>query len=165
MATGRLVLGLFTQKRKMSHYILALFGFASLVYTGLFFLSLDGATYGAIFLAGISISALLPFMITLAGLFYSEMAGTVLGFIKVAAGIGGILLPLFMSLVAKAASFQASEDLHLAFGLSAHEVPGWPGERERPSLRRKKRKGSYPMTSSCCSHLIIFFVVIEPFVI
>ena len=108
MATGRLVLGLFTQKRKMSYYILALFGLASFVYTGLFFLSLDGATYGAIFLAGISISALLPFMITLAGLLYSEMAGTVLGFIKVAAGIGGILLPLFMSLVAKSVSFQAS---------------------------------------------------------
>jgi fucose permease len=108
MATGRLVLGFFTGKRQISHYILALFGFASLVYTGLFFLSLDGATYGAIFLAGISISALLPFMITLAGLLYSEMAGTVLGFIKVAAGIGGILLPLFMSLVAKAVSFQAS---------------------------------------------------------
>lgn len=108
MATGRLVLGLFTQKRKMSYYILALFGLASFVYTGLFFLSLDGATYGAIFLAGISISALLPFMITLAGLLYSEMAGTVLGFIKVAAGIGGILLPLFMSLVARSVSFQAS---------------------------------------------------------
>jgi fucose permease len=108
MATGRLILGLFTQKRTMSYYILALFGLASFVYTGLFFLSLDGATYGAIFLAGISISALLPFMITLAGLLYSEMAGTVLGFIKVAAGIGGILLPLFMSLVAKSVSFQAS---------------------------------------------------------
>jgi fucose permease len=108
MATGRLILGLFTHKKKMTHYILALFGIASLVYTGLFFLSLDGATYGVIFLAGISISALLPFMITLAGLLYSEMAGTVLGFIKVAAGIGGILLPLFMSLVAKAVSFQAS---------------------------------------------------------
>ena len=108
MATGRLVLGLFTQKRKMSYYILALFGLASFVYTGLFFLSLDRATYGAIFLAGISISALLPFMITLAGLLYSEMAGTVLGFIKVAAGIGGILLPLFMSLVARSVSFQAS---------------------------------------------------------
>jgi len=36
------------------------------------------------------------------------MAGTVLGFIKAAAGIGGILLPLFLSLVATAVSFQAS---------------------------------------------------------
>ena len=108
MATGRLFLGFFTRKRHISRYILALFGLASLAYTGLFFLSLDGATYGAVFLAGISISAVLPFMITLAGLLYSEMAGTVLGFIKVAAGIGGILLPLFMSLVAKAVSFQAS---------------------------------------------------------
>jgi MFS family permease len=42
MATGRVVLGLFTRKRQIPQYILALFGLASLVYTGLFFLRLDG---------------------------------------------------------------------------------------------------------------------------
>jgi fucose permease len=108
MATGRLVLGLFTHKRQISLYILALFGLSALVYTGLFFLSLDGLSYVAIFLAGISISALLPFMITLAGLLYQDVAGTALGLIKAAAGLGGILLPLLMSIVAKAVSFQAS---------------------------------------------------------
>ena len=36
------------------------------------------------------------------------MAGTALGLIKVAAGLGGILLPLLMSLFAKSMSFQAS---------------------------------------------------------
>jgi fucose permease len=108
MATGRVVLGLFTRKRQIPQYILALFGLASLVYTGLFFLRLDGLSYVAIFLAGISLSAILPLTITLAGLLYEEIAGTALGLIKVAAGLGGILLPLLMSLVAKSVSFQAS---------------------------------------------------------
>ena len=108
MATGRLVLGLYTSKRQIWLYILVLFGLSALVYTGLFFLSLDGLSYVAIFLAGVSISALLPFMIALAGLLYQDVAGTALGLIKTAAGLGGILLPLLMSLVAKAVSFQAS---------------------------------------------------------
>jgi fucose permease len=108
MATGRIGLGLFTHKRQIPQYILALFGLASLVYTGLFFLSLDELSYVAIFLAGISLSAILPLTITLAGLLYEEIAGTALGLIKVAAGLGGILLPLLMSLVAKSVSFQAS---------------------------------------------------------
>jgi nitrate/nitrite transporter NarK len=59
-------------------------------------------------MAGVSLSGLLPLMITLAGLLYKEVAGTVLGIVKVAAGLGGILLPLFMSLVARSFSFQVS---------------------------------------------------------
>jgi hypothetical protein len=47
-------------------------------------------------------------MLTMAGLLYKEVAGTVLGTIKVAIPVGGILLPFFMSLIAKYASFQVS---------------------------------------------------------
>jgi len=45
---------------------------------------------------------------TFAGLYYPESAGTVLGTIKVAIPIGGIILPLGMSLLAKISSFQIS---------------------------------------------------------
>jgi len=108
MATGRILLGFFTRREQILQHILALFGISFLGYTALFFLELDGLTYAAIFLAGISLSALLPLMITLAGLLYEEIAGTVLGFIKVAAGLGGIVLPLIMSLVAQLVSFRLS---------------------------------------------------------
>jgi fucose permease len=108
MATGRLFLGFFTQKEQISQYILALFGLSFLFFTGLYFLNLGGLAYIAIYLAGISLSALLPLMITLAGLLYQDMAGTVLGIIKVAAGLGGILLPFLMSLIAKSVSLQVS---------------------------------------------------------
>jgi MFS family permease len=108
MATGRVAFGLFTRKGQIPQYILALFGLAALVYTGLFFLNLDGLSYVAVFLAGISLSAILPLIITVVGMLYGEIAGTALGLIKVAAGLGGILLPLLMSLVAKSMSFRAS---------------------------------------------------------
>ena len=109
MAAGRLVLGYLTRKeQQIPQFILALFGFSFLVYAGLFFTTLDGLTYVAIFMAGVSLSALLPLMITLAGLLYKEVASTVLGVVKVAAALGGILLPLLMSLIARSISFQAS---------------------------------------------------------
>ncbi len=108
MAVGRLFLGFLARRERLTRYILTLFGLSFLIYTGLFFTHYDGFTYLAIFLAGVSLSALLPLMITLAGLLYQDMAGTVLGIVKVAAGLGGILLPLLMSVVARSLSFQAS---------------------------------------------------------
>ena len=127
MASGRLVLGFVVQEEHITGYILGLFGLSFLFFTGLFFLDLGGLTYLAIYLAGLSLSALLPLMITLAGLLYAEMAGMVLGVIKVAAGLGGILLPFLMSLVAKYASLQVSLLLFpiaflLAFALMAVEM-------------------------------------------
>jgi predicted MFS family arabinose efflux permease len=108
MATGRLFVGFFTQKEQISQVILGLFGLSSLVFTGLYFLNLAELTYIAIYFAGLTLSALLPLMITLAGLRYKDMAGTVLGIIKVAAGLGGVLIPFFMSLIAKYLSLQVS---------------------------------------------------------
>jgi fucose permease len=108
MATGRVAFGLFTRQRQIPQYILALFALAATVYAGLFLVSLNGLSYVAVFLAGISLSEILPLIITLAGIVYEEIAGTALGLVKVAAGLGGILLPLLMSLAAKSISFRAS---------------------------------------------------------
>jgi ACS family hexuronate transporter-like MFS transporter len=108
IATGRIFLGFFTRKDQILQYILVLFGLSFLFFTGLYFLNLGGLTYIAVYLAGISLSALLPLILTLAGLLYPDIAGTVLGTIKVAAGLGGILLPFFMSLIANSASLQMS---------------------------------------------------------
>ena len=108
IASGRLILGFIAQKEQLSQYLLVLFGISILIYGALYLFNLGWFTYAAIYLAGISMSALLPMMLTMAGLLYKEVAGTVLGTIKVAIPVGGILLPFFMSLVAKYASFQVS---------------------------------------------------------
>jgi predicted MFS family arabinose efflux permease len=108
IASGRLFVGFFTQKEQIPQYILALAGLACLVFSGLYFLNLGGLTYMAIYLAGISFSALLPLVITLAGLLYKDIAGTVLGAIKVAIPLGGFLLSFFMSVIAKYVSLQVS---------------------------------------------------------
>jgi predicted MFS family arabinose efflux permease len=108
IASGRVFVGYFTHKEQISRYILTLFGLSSLSFTGLFFLNLGSLIYVAIYLAGIAISALLPLMITLAGLIYKDMAGTVIGTIKLAIPLGGILIPFLMSIIARYLSLQAS---------------------------------------------------------
>jgi fucose permease len=122
LAIGRLLVGFFTQKTRLTPYLLILLGLSVLFLSGLFFLPLSGLIYPAIFLAGLAMSAILPLIITLAGLLYHEMAGTVLGVIKTAIPVGGILLPFLISITTQYASFQVSLLLFplaclLAFGI------------------------------------------------
>lgn len=108
IAAGRLIVGFFSRKEQITQVILVLFGSAFITFSVLYFLKLGQWTYLGIFLAGLSISALLPLMITLAGQIYPQMAGTVIGSIKVAIPIGGILVPLLMSLVANQTTLQVA---------------------------------------------------------
>jgi fucose permease len=108
IASGRLLVGFFSQKSQIVTYLLGLLGFASLFFSGLFFFPWGNATYPLIFLAGLAISAILPLLLTLAGLLYQEMAGTAMGILKAAIPVGGILLPFLMSMLAQYVSFQVS---------------------------------------------------------
>jgi predicted MFS family arabinose efflux permease len=108
MATGRLSVGFFTERDQIPRNILTLCGLSFLFFLGLYFVNLRGFTLVMIYLAGIAISALLPLMITLAGLIYEDMAGTVLGIIKVAIPLGGILIPFIMSIVSQYSSFEVA---------------------------------------------------------
>jgi FHS family glucose/mannose:H+ symporter-like MFS transporter len=108
IASGRLILGFLAQKEQLPQYLLSLFGASILIYGALYLFDLGWFTYLIIYLAGISMSSLLPMMLTMAGLLYKDIAGTVLGTIKVAIPVGGILLPFLMSLAANYASFQIS---------------------------------------------------------
>ena len=108
MALGRVIIGIFAPQDKINQILLTLFGTSVIIYSILFFFDLQFLTYGVIFLAGLSISALLPLMLAKAGLIYNEMAGTVLGSIKVAIPIGGILIPFAMSNLVKYWSFSLS---------------------------------------------------------
>jgi fucose permease len=108
IAIGRLVIGLLTSKDKIIRNLKVLFGSGVLVFFGLYFLDLDRFAYLIIFIAGITISAMLPLVITLAGLLYEDITGTVIGAIKVGIPIGGILIPFIMSLVVNWSNLQTS---------------------------------------------------------
>jgi len=127
VAAGRVFVGFFTQKEQIPKLILVLLGLSFVVFTGLYSLNLGEMTYLAICLAGCVISAILPLLITLAGLLFKDAAGIALGAIKVAAGLGGILIPFLMSIIANYVSFQASLILFpvaflLAFCVLFHEL-------------------------------------------
>jgi MFS family permease len=108
VAGGRLFVGFFTHRDQIVQYLLTLFALSTLFLTILYFINLGPLTYLAILLAGMAISALLPLVFTLAGLLYQEIAGTVLGTVKIAIPIGGIIVPFAMSLIAKYISLQIS---------------------------------------------------------
>jgi MFS transporter, FHS family, glucose/mannose:H+ symporter len=108
IAVGRLLIGYFTQKEQISQYLLALFGMAGVSSALMFFLDLGSLIYLSIFTTGLALSGLLPLMITLGGLMYPRLSGTVIGTIKVAIPIGGIAIPFLMSLMAQWISLQVS---------------------------------------------------------
>ncbi len=108
VAAGRLIVGFFGRNERITQTILFLFGSATIVYGLLYYLDLGQWSYVTTFLSGLAISALLPLMITLAGQLYPQMAGTVIGSIKVAIPVGGILLPLLMSLLSRSTTFEVT---------------------------------------------------------
>jgi predicted MFS family arabinose efflux permease len=108
IAVGRVLLGALTRKENISRTILYLFGASTVVFGILYLVDLGILTYLAIFLAGLSTSALLPLMLTQAGILYKDVAGMVLGSIKVAIPLGGILIPFLMSSIVRFSSFQSS---------------------------------------------------------
>jgi MFS family permease len=108
VASGRLFVGIFSHREQIIKYLLALFSLSLVFFSVLYFVDMGNWSYLLIYLAGVAISALLPLVITLAGLLYPQIAGTVLGTIKIAIPIGGILTPFLMSVLARATSFQIS---------------------------------------------------------
>ncbi len=108
MAAGRLLVGFFSKDDQVAQFTLALFGLAFVVFGAIFWFDFGQLTYGGVFLTGLALSAILPLIISWAGLLYPEIAGTVLGVIKVAIPVGGIILPFFMSIIARQLSLQAA---------------------------------------------------------
>jgi len=108
IAAGRLVVGSLTRREHIRSVLLWLFVLAALAFTLLYFVNLGTLTYLAIFLSGAAISAILPLMITFAGLLYAQISGTVVGTIKIAIPLGGILIPAMLAFLAGMVSFQQS---------------------------------------------------------
>ena len=119
---GRLLVGFLSRNEQLVQITIGLFGSGFVVFLALFLIDFGSLTYIAIFVAGLALSALLPLMLTIAGLIYPEIAGTVLGALKVAIPVGGMVLPFLMSIVARQFSLQVAlmafpVALLLGFGL------------------------------------------------
>jgi MFS family permease len=106
IAVGRLLLGYITKPEHILRNLIGMFFISSIIYSILYLIDLGRMTYTIIFLAGLGISAILPLIISLAGLMFSESAGMVVGTIKIALPLGGILIPLIISITASRFSFQ-----------------------------------------------------------
>jgi len=109
IAAGRLILGVLARKSQLLNYILALFALTAAVLSVLFFASPGTVlVYILLIVSGATISVLFPLIIALSGLKYPDMAGTVMGIIKLGIPAGGIVVPLLLSLLVQAATFKAS---------------------------------------------------------
>ena len=118
VGVGRLIVGFTGRRHQLYPLTLLLFALSTIFTATLFFIDLGPtATYVLILLAGMAVSALLPLLIALASILYKDMAGTVLGIMKIGIPLGGIVFPLLLSLTARYASFKLSLMLFPAFAL------------------------------------------------
>ena len=108
VAAGRLVIGFIVKLKAVLRYVAVLLALGLVLPPVLYFVDLGHWTYLVAFLAGTTLSALLPLILTFAGTLFKEMAGTVFGTIKVATRLGGIITPFLMALIAANLSLQTS---------------------------------------------------------
>ncbi|MDX1437186.1 MAG: MFS transporter [Anaerolineales bacterium] len=108
LAFGRVGIGLVTREDRIYPILVSSFTLALVFFSILYFTNLGDLTLAVVFLAGLSLSALFPMMLSLASLMYPKATGTVLGAIKIAIPLGGILLPFMVSMVTNYSSFQAA---------------------------------------------------------
>ncbi len=110
IATGRLCVGLITKRHQLYRYLLTLLFLCMVFFSFLYMIDTDRIllTTVLIYLCGLTISATFPIILSIAGIFYKDMAGTALGIIKMGIPIGGIIVPLFVSLASRFISFRIS---------------------------------------------------------
>jgi fucose permease len=105
VASGRFLVGYLAKPERLRRLILTLLSVSAVTFSLLFMVDLGPLVLPVAFLAGLSLSAQLPLILTYAGLQFRGMTGTVLGAVKIAIPIGGILMPALISAVTSAASF------------------------------------------------------------
>jgi MFS family permease len=108
IGAGRLLIGFVAKREHLFLIITLLFAFSALLSTALFYIPAGGLVYVLILGTGITISSILPLTITLAGIIYRNMSGTVLGIIKLAIPFGGIVISFLLSIISRYTSLQLS---------------------------------------------------------
>jgi MFS family permease len=109
VASGRVVFGFVSGKVPILPLLITLFAAAAATCWVLFFIVLP-APLGEVvfFLSGIAISCCFPLIVTLTGRLFSGMSGTALGIVKLGIPLGGIVIPLVLSIVSRWVSFGIS---------------------------------------------------------
>ena len=108
IASGRLLIGYISKKFKLLPILMVFLISGSFIFLVLFFMDIGSFAYFIIYLSGFSISVLLPILITITGLIYPDMSGTALGLIKMGIPVGGIVIPLIISILTKYWNFRQS---------------------------------------------------------
>ncbi len=108
VASGRLLVGYLARPERLRRMLLTLLGLSAVTFALLLLVPLGQLTLPLGFLAGLSLSAQFPLILTYAGLQFRDMTGTVLGAVKIALPVGGILLPLLLSALTSAASLSVA---------------------------------------------------------
>jgi fucose permease len=106
VASGRVVFGFISARVRILPLLAALFAASAAIGVILFFVVLPTpAAQIVFFLSGTAISCCFPLIITLTGRLFSDMSGTALGIVKLGIPLGGIVIPLVLSIVSRWASF------------------------------------------------------------
>ncbi len=101
VAIGRLSLGSLVRVGTLTKTATALFAASVVVSIGLFTVDNRGVIWPMIFAMGFSLSALLPIIVTIAGLSYPEAPGTAMGVVKSAIPVGGVVVPFLFALITR----------------------------------------------------------------
>lgn len=131
VASGRLLVGYLARPDRLRRMILLLLGLSAATFALLFLAQLGPLTLPVTFLAGVTLSAQFPLILTYAGLKYRDMTGAVLGAVKIAIPLGGIVAPALLSAIASATSFATALILLPACLLLAFLLFALAGETPR----------------------------------
>jgi fucose permease len=135
------ILGLISARGRILGPIIALYAAAAVLSAALFYAGLGRLLTGAVlFLLGVTVSSLFPLVITLTGLIYRDLPGTSLGILKLGVPLGGVLVPLVLSVLARWASFRLSLALLPALALAGCLLLASGRRRIEERLREAARK-------------------------
>jgi predicted MFS family arabinose efflux permease len=109
IALGRALFGLIARRERIRLMLVILVTASALFSALVFFVPLPAAAVSpALFLFGLTISALFPLTITLTGMLFPDISGTAIGVVKLGVPLGGILVPLALAGISRAVSLELS---------------------------------------------------------
>jgi MFS family permease len=119
VASGRVVLGFLSGRLRMPGLVMVLFAASAAASAIVFFVPLSPVGTGVMLvLYGVTVSSLLPLLITMTGTLFKGMSGTALGIVKLGIPIGGIVIPFILSMVSRWGSFQVSLGIFPLLGVA-----------------------------------------------
>lgn len=131
MIAGRVIIGALVRPERLRGMMLVLFALSVISFGLLFLVDLGPLTWVMAVLAGGSLSAQLPLILSYAGLAHREMTGAVLGAVKTGIPIGGVVIPLLVTTFTATGSFAAALwvlPLGLLTGLILLSLPVVPSQ-------------------------------------